>query len=70
MRWLLLFPGISLVTASVMLYLAFCDILDDLRRRKPRWKVRHSLDVIALSIGFICMIVTSLYVLIVAVILW
>jgi general stress protein CsbA len=54
-----LIPVIALITSALMLWLAAADIKHEWK--KARWRLRHSLDVIALSIGFVCMFATSIY---------
>lgn len=52
-------PAIALITSGAMLWLAIASIRDDLKKPRVRW--RHSLDLLALSIGFVCMILTAIY---------
>ena len=57
---------LSLVTGCGMLALCIADIRGDIRN--PNWRLCRSLDVIAYSFGFVCVILTSLYALISALI--
>lgn len=54
-----LIPLTALITSAVMLWLAVVSVRDDLK--KPRASLRQSWDVMALSIGFVCMFLTALY---------
>lgn len=49
----------ALLTGCVMLYLALESVRHD--RKHKHWRWHHSLDVAALSAGFVCTILTSLY---------
>lgn len=59
MKFLLVVPMVALVTGAVMLWLAIADIRGDWN--KPHWRIRQSFDVLALSIGFVCVILTALH---------
>lgn len=50
---------LSLATGLLMLGLCIATIRDDFR--KPKWRLHHSLDAIAYVVGFVCVILTSLY---------
>lgn len=59
-----LIPLVALITSAVMIYLA----IDSLRteRKLPRWRWRKAWDLILLLIGFVCMVLTSIYALLAA----
>lgn len=52
---------ITLLTGAVMLYLAAASFKEE--SGKPHWRLQQSFDVIALSIGFVCVIVVAIHVL-------